>query len=78
MIMLTDNISNNGHNDSSGTWQRREFVTTVAKAMGIAPLLSVPGISMAMNNFHQNSSLTVQQVIDIILASIPGAPFPKQ
>ncbi len=58
-------------------WQRREFVSTIVKAIGVAPLLVVPGVSVATNNFASNSTLTVQNVIDIILKSIPGAPFPK-
>lgn len=77
--MHTDEIFNDKQNstDRVNRWQRRDFVTTIAKAIGAAPLLSIPGLSMAINNTHHSSSLTVQEVINIILSSIPGAPFPK-
>ncbi|MEO8108933.1 MAG: Nif3-like dinuclear metal center hexameric protein [Ginsengibacter sp.] len=77
--MHTDDIFDDKQDlsDRGKTWQRREFVTTIAKAIGAAPLLSVPGFSMAIDNTHRRSSLTVQEVIDLILSSIPGAPFPK-
>ncbi len=77
--MQADNISDNEKpiDDTVKTWPRREFVQTIVKAVGFAPLLSVPGMSMAMNKRQQHSALTVQEIIDIILKSIPGAPFPK-
>ncbi len=72
-------MDNNEQNKNGlqNTLHRREFVATVAKAIGAAPLLAVPGISFAMNDFQQGASFTVQEVIDMILTSIPGAPFPK-
>lgn len=77
--MHTDDIFDDKENLTNRvkTWQRREFVTTVAKAVGGTSLLSVPVLSMAINKTHRKSSLTVQEVINLILSSIPGAPFPK-
>ncbi len=77
--MHTDDIFDDKDNSSDRvkTWPRREFVTTVAKVVGGASLLSVPGLSMGMNKTPRSSSLTVQDVINLILSSIPGAPFPK-
>ena len=59
------------------SWQRREFVTTMIKAIGTAPLLAIPAAGFTLEHFNPDQSLTVQQVIDLILKSIPGAPFPK-
>ncbi len=77
--MQADNISDNEKpfHGTVKTWPRREFVQTIVKAVSFAPLLSVPGMSMAINKRPQNFALTVQEIIDIILKSIPGAPFPK-
>lgn len=77
--MPTDDIFDDKKklSDRGKTWQRREFIMTGAKVVGGASLLSVPGLSMAINNPHRSSSLTVQEVINIILSAIPGAPFPK-
>lgn len=61
-------------NQLENVWQRREFVATLLRvASGSAVLMSpVAGIA---NKFDQE--LTVQQVINLILKSIPGAPFEK-
>lgn len=59
------------------SWQRREFVKTVLKAISAAPLLGIPVPGFAMYHTRQNAEFTVQEVIDLILKSIPGAPFPK-
>lgn len=56
---------------------RREFVTTMIKAIGASPLLTISATGFALDHFNNNEPLTVQQVIDIILKSIPGAPFQK-
>jgi putative NIF3 family GTP cyclohydrolase 1 type 2 len=58
-------------------WKRREFVTTLLKVAGGSAVLTAPVAGMA-NKIHQSEEeLTVQQVIDLILKSIPGAPFEK-
>lgn len=55
-------------------FKRREFLTTVAAASGMA---MIPGWNTASGNCNTGvvSVLTVQQVIDLILKEIPGAPF---
>ncbi len=68
------NINKTG---TTKSWQRREFVTTMIKAIGAAPLITIPGAAIALNTFQHDHAFTVQQVIDMILKSIPGAPFQK-
>lgn len=58
-------------------WHRREFVGTIVKAIGVAPLLTMPLGGFANENPGRNRNFTVQEVIDLILTSIPGAPFSK-
>lgn len=55
-------------------FKRREFLTTIAAASGVA---MIPGWSVAGNTDDTGrvTKLTVQQVIDLILKEIPGAPF---
>jgi putative NIF3 family GTP cyclohydrolase 1 type 2 len=52
---------------------RREFLTTVSQAIGATALLG----AAAGEAFAQQPSPTVGEVIDLILKTIPGAPFPK-
>jgi putative NIF3 family GTP cyclohydrolase 1 type 2 len=52
-------------------WQRREFVSTI----GASALWMIPGSGIASQLFLPKQNMTVQQVIDLILKSIPGAPF---
>ncbi len=68
------------HIDRTGpvkSWQRREFVSTMIKAIGTAPLLAIPASGFTLEHINPGQLFTVQQVIDLILKSIPGAPFPK-
>ncbi len=60
---------------SVNTWQRREFVATVLTALGGSCLTAIPAISMAAGIGHAKPAMTVREVIDLILKSIPGAPF---
>ena len=53
------------------TWPRRKFISSLATA-GVATMIK-PLRSFATTN--KSDDLTVQQVIDLILKSIPGAPF---
>ncbi|MDB5210630.1 MAG: NGG1p interacting factor [Sediminibacterium sp.] len=55
-------------------WQRREFVNTIS-TLGASALLMVPGSGIASDLFLPKQNMTAQQVIDLILKSIPGAPF---
>ena len=65
-------LSNEGN---ASTYPRREFITKVTATVG---LMSIPGLIDASTfTPSTQSKLTVQQVIDIILKEIPGAPFPK-
>ncbi|MEN9685450.1 MAG: hypothetical protein RLZZ28_1236 [Bacteroidota bacterium] len=55
---------------------RRQFVQTIAKsALGAVVLGFFPGKIIASENHYEE--MTVQQVIDLIQHSVPGAPFPK-
>ncbi len=56
-------------------WQRREFVNTLTGALGASALLMMPGSGIAGDLFLPKENMTVQQVIDLILKTIPGAPF---
>ena len=62
---------------NTGNWPRRKFVTTLVTAAGTLPLVLTPMAGIAAFAPNPNESLTIQQVIDIILKSIPGAPFEK-
>lgn len=58
----------------STQFRRRDFLATVAATFGVS---MVPNRSVAThgNFIHPQSKLTIQQVIDLILKEIPGAPF---
>jgi putative NIF3 family GTP cyclohydrolase 1 type 2 len=70
-----DISSSANENSSINFLKRREFVSTALKTAGISMFLTMPGISKAANLFTYNKEYTVQDVIDIILKEIPGAPF---
>jgi len=59
--------------------ERREFITNSIKAAGAITLpvafLAVPETGRSNNRALQTGSYTVQDVINIILKEIPGAPF---
>jgi len=54
--------------------KRRAFIVTTLKAAGAAAFMNIPFSSFAKNN-PVKKEYTVQDVIDIILKEIPGAPF---
>lgn len=60
---------------TDGTWRRREFVLTITKAIGTSTLLMAPGAGLAESVWQPKQTLTVGQVIELILKEIPGAPF---
>ena len=62
---------------SVNIWKRRDFLDTLITAAGAVALLTNPIAGIAENLHSWKQALTVQQVIDIILKSIPGAPFEK-
>ena len=55
---------------------RRKFINTGLQAAAVGALLTVPGTSSAANFFNTASAYTVQDIIDIVLKSIP-APLSK-
>lgn len=59
------------------TTNRRTFVTTMTKAVGTSMLLTTPGLSQAEPLWAGQQTMTVGQVMDLILKTIPGAPFAK-
>jgi putative NIF3 family GTP cyclohydrolase 1 type 2 len=58
------------------TFERREFISQTLKAAGASVLLAIPGLNAFASPVY-NQSYTVQDVINIILKDIPGAPFPQ-
>lgn len=61
----------------SNTVSRREFAATLLAAVAGGTLSIMPGAAMAERLWQNKQALTVQQVIDLILKSIPNAPFAK-
>lgn len=55
--------------------ERRAFIGAALKAAGASALLGIPAISAVSNLAIQAKEYTVQDIIDIILKEIPGAPF---
>jgi putative NIF3 family GTP cyclohydrolase 1 type 2 len=70
--MTTKQYPGNFQDDN---WGRRDFVTTIAAALGGVYLSAMPMASMPKGTTSLHKDFTVQQVIDIILKSIKGAPF---
>ena len=56
---------------------RRVFVNTIATATVGSVLLLLPCSGFSAGFYKPTENMTVQQVIDLILKSVPGAPFPK-
>lgn len=61
----------------SESLKRRDFLNTIITAAGGSALLMIPAAGMAKEFWKAESELTVQQIIDLILKSIPNAPFEK-
>lgn len=65
-------------NDNTQTTEdvmrRRRFIGTLAAALGTATI-STDAMAAFSQGAPRTAALTVQQVIDLILARIPGAPF---
>ncbi|WP_018614828.1 Nif3-like dinuclear metal center hexameric protein [Segetibacter koreensis] len=72
--MSADEITNSPANNF---WKRREFVSTLMTVAGVSTFLTSPVAGIAQKFQKQIQELTVQQVIDLILKSIPNAPFEK-
>lgn len=56
-------------------FRRRDFIATSIKAAGATALLSTPVLNAAIKNNAATKVYTVQDIINIILKEIPGAPF---
>jgi putative NIF3 family GTP cyclohydrolase 1 type 2 len=54
--------------------KRRAFINKTLKAAGAAAFMNIPFKSFAINSANKKE-YTVQDVMDIILKEIPGAPF---
>ncbi len=55
-------------------FERRDFISTTLKAACATALVSTPVFSMAKYEVG-TTAYTVQEIIDLILKEIPGAPF---
>ncbi|MEP6950078.1 MAG: Nif3-like dinuclear metal center hexameric protein [Ginsengibacter sp.] len=55
--------------------ERRDFITTALKAAGATALLGIPVLSTAAKYGDATATYTVEDIIDIILKEVPGAPF---
>ncbi len=60
---------NNNH-----LFERRDFISTTLKAACATALVTTPVFSMAKHKVAA-TAYTVQDIIDLILKEIPGAPF---
>jgi putative NIF3 family GTP cyclohydrolase 1 type 2 len=56
-------------------FERRDFITASLKAAGATALLGMPVLNMAAKYAEATTVYTVQEIINIILKEIPGAPF---
>lgn len=63
-----------GKDPSSGNFSRRDFIVDALKVTGGAALLSSTFSSTIASPGHRKD-YTVQEVIDLILKEVPGAPF---
>lgn len=68
-------MNNNFQTGKSGM-HRRQFIGALAAALGTTTL-AAGAMSPSSHGVAKGSALTVQQVIDLILKQIPGAPFAK-
>ena len=58
-------------------FNRRKFISNGLTLLGGTALLTHPALSFAKNKGPYSAAYTVQQIIDIIIKDIPGAPFAK-
>jgi putative NIF3 family GTP cyclohydrolase 1 type 2 len=71
-----EDISMNEENKGQ-FFERREFISTSLKAAGAAAFLGMPVLSTAAKYAAGTKAYTIQEVINIILKEVPGAPFPQ-
>jgi putative NIF3 family GTP cyclohydrolase 1 type 2 len=63
--------------ENLSTVPRRKFLSTLSATLGLTSLSLIPGLNLVHGNaiIRPNAPLTIQQTIDLITATIPGAPF---
>ena len=64
-------------NCGGNIWKRREFVTTLMTATAGSAMTLIPAAGIAEKITQPGPAQTVQQIIDLILTSVPNAPFEK-
>jgi putative NIF3 family GTP cyclohydrolase 1 type 2 len=69
------NNSYPGKSETVRLFERRAFIIAAINAAGASALLAVPGIDLASQAPQKKDRYTVQDIINIILKEIPGAPF---
>ncbi|MFD2569474.1 Nif3-like dinuclear metal center hexameric protein [Spirosoma soli] len=57
--------------------KRRQFLVSITQALGTSMLINTPLLSQAYPLSDGKAPLTVGQIMEMILKTIPDAPFPK-
>ena len=63
--------------NNSDQYGRREFITDAALLAGVSALAALPGAGFAAPPKAKPATLTVKQLIDILLKENPNAPLPR-
>ena len=58
----------------SNLFERREFISTLAKIAGASALMGIPGIGLSVSR-RPVRTYSVQDIINMILKEIPGSPI---
>ena len=61
-----------GEENRRSLLERREFVSTALKAMGITSLMTIPGMRISAAWVNSHTEYTVQEIIDLILKTFIG------
>lgn len=69
------NDAYSSHKDHPGNVQRRDFISTTLIAAGAALLPVTSSLYAAPQEAQRKKQFTVQEIINIILQEVPGAPF---
>lgn len=67
--------SNSEKRPFNASWKRRKFIVSIAKIAGLSAIPSLSVYSQQKPVALPAADMTVQQVMDLILKTIPGAPF---
>jgi putative NIF3 family GTP cyclohydrolase 1 type 2 len=65
----------NGYPANRRLIERRAFLAGALRASGASALLAIPGAGKTIRLGQEEQGWTVQNIIDLILKEIPGAPF---